>query len=114
MVANELEDKDPPQADSSVWDSINQQSWVAITPTLHPKVSILGTDAASAIHQSTLADLNWAEKETQSEKEEWWEQDCAKLKQERDAEVEHQAKKERLVAQKKKEGAREWQCWCCE
>ena len=47
----------------------HSQSQVVIDLASNPKPSFLGMDASNPSRQSTLADLGWASKETQQEKE---------------------------------------------
>lgn len=70
-------------------EHVKHHNWgqVVINLVTEPRPSFLGTDASDPSQQSTLIDLDWAHKESQHEKEEWWAREWEQMKDERDEAV---------------------------
>lgn len=108
-----IEDSDKESSNGSPSSSSNEsnqheilahhsQSRVVIDLASNPKPSFLGTDASNPSRQSTLADLGWASKETQQEKEQRWAKEREQMKDERDEAVRCADAKAKVADEQKK------------
>ena len=108
-----IEDSDKESSNGSPSSSSNKsnqheilahhsQSRVVINLASNPKPSFLGTDASNLSRQSTLADLRWASKETQQEKEQQWAKEREQMKDKRDEAVRCAEAKAKVADEQKK------------